>query len=191
MVMINVELREDIKNLMKNTDFVKEVINAKDADEAINVFKSKGVSITLNELNAIYDFIDKALSLGESGNLDDDTLENISGGVALTAAAIWALVALGGADIGLRVGRRVRNSKANYKDLQAEAETLGAKAYDVVSDKEAKQYEMDSNITIGVEVASLSAALLMLNYHKKDIYKYWCGKKKKMKKSIEAGKNKV
>lgn len=180
-------LREDVKKLLEDTEFVKEVINTQDAKEAIKVFESRGVTITLDELSAVYDLIDKALSLGENGKLNETELENVSGG-SLTVAALCAVAALGGGDLLLRAGRRINNKKADFEDLQTKNKELGVAAYNAVSDKKTKQHEIDNNIMMGVEAAGVSAALLMLNYYKKDISKFWRGKKKQMKKSIDINK---
>ena len=110
----NIELSESVKKLLEDTEFVKEVINTQDAKEAIVVFKSRGVSITLDELSAVYDLIDKILSFGENGKLDESDLENISGGVVLSTAVICAIAALGGTDLALRIGRRINNKKADF-----------------------------------------------------------------------------
>lgn len=74
-----------IENLAKDEKFMAKLENARGEDEVVALFKSNGVEITANEL--------KAMLSDEKGELDESSLDEVSGGAVAYiigyAAARW------------------------------------------------------------------------------------------------------
>jgi predicted ribosomally synthesized peptide with nif11-like leader len=54
--------------------------------EVQDLLKEQGLDFTLEEIDGLRDLIVKGLEKGVSGELSDDDLEDVAGGVAVTAA---------------------------------------------------------------------------------------------------------
>lgn len=170
-----------VEELLKSPDFLTKLINSEDLNEAKGLFAKEGVSVKIEDLNKIFKIIDNIVVLNKNGKLDDNNLEKVSGGeFFLTAAAVVAIISTIGSGATYYMKGKAENIKqqalstgqsAELMRLEEEVQAarLGG-AFD--------RYKNDKAVALGSTGLSLAAALLLLNYHKKDIYKFWNSKKK-------------
>lgn len=87
-----------IEDLKTDKEFIAKLANANDEAEAQNLFAEKGIEVTCEELKAIWN--------GEvSGELDEDTLENVTGGGLGLIAGIAIICFLAGLAKGAKCKR--------------------------------------------------------------------------------------
>ena len=93
----------NVQELMKDKTFVEQVLGAETAEAAQELFASRGVDFTMEEIIQIGEGL-KAASL--EGELDAADLDAVAGGIALeTVAAVVSIVA-GGVTIVDFIGKR-------------------------------------------------------------------------------------
>ena len=81
---------ERIKEIFADEEFVKEFFSKETPEEAQAMLAEKDIDVSIEELVAIKNIIDKKLQSEEKGEDDelcDDDLENVAGGVLLTGTA--------------------------------------------------------------------------------------------------------
>lgn len=99
------ERAEILTNLLTaDADKAKKLL-ALDPNDALKEINSNGFDFTIEELNDYCDAFKEAVTKDE---LNADELENISGGIVLTAGMVWGLVGCfgGGAAIGIAAGAK-------------------------------------------------------------------------------------
>ena len=107
---------ERIKEIFADEEFVKEFFSKETPEEAQAMLAEKDIDVSIEELVAIKNIIDKKLQAaadGEDGELCDDDLENVAGGVLLTftgfvliTVAVPAVLGLLFTGVGLAAERR-------------------------------------------------------------------------------------
>ena len=107
---------ERIKEVFADEEFVKEFFSKETPEEAQAVLAEKDIDVSIEELVAIKNIIDEKLQAaenGEDGELCDDDLENVAGGVLLTftgfvliTVAVPAVLGLLFTGVGLAAERR-------------------------------------------------------------------------------------
>lgn len=107
---------ERIKEVFADEDFVKEFFSKETPEEAQAILAEKDIDVSIEELVAIKNIIDEKLQAaenGEDGELCDDDLENVAGGVLLTftgfvliSVAVPAVLGLLFTGVGLAAERR-------------------------------------------------------------------------------------
>lgn len=88
--MMNVQLAE----LFQNQAFVEKTAMCETVDEVLDMVKSAGVDTTREEFDELMDAVAQHINC-ESGELDEQALETVSGGAFWTAAAIVSIVIAG------------------------------------------------------------------------------------------------
>lgn len=107
---------ERIKEVFADEEFVKEFFSKETPEEAQAILAEKDIDVSIEELVAIKNIIDEKLQAaenGEDGELCDDDLENVAGGVLLTftgfvliSVAVPAVLGLLFTGVGLAAERR-------------------------------------------------------------------------------------
>ena len=77
------ELKAKMEEAVKDEAFMNQLAEAENAEEAQKLFESKGISLSLEEVKALASQLKSA-----SGELSDDALENVSGGLATPVLVI-------------------------------------------------------------------------------------------------------
>ena len=195
--MNKVVLRKELENLLKNPNFLIELINSESLESIKEIFERHGVSITTDEIYSIFSSVDEFINLNKDGKLDDVALENISGGFVLSATAmtIISAVLFGLGILGNGAGQVMKmeanamkqeaaaiKDQMNILELQRDLEIAQRK-------KELERYKVDQMINLGTMTMSMSAVLLLLDYYKDDIYKFWKSKKNTWFKGIKGNEN--
>lgn len=80
---------QKLTELFKSDTFKAEVANVKTAAELQEAFARNGVEMTQNEVLDLCGKIAQQVESNEGGELTEENLENVSGGIA------WALIGLG------------------------------------------------------------------------------------------------
>ncbi len=95
------EKEKMISEAMKDVEFAKKIIEIQSPEEMQKAFAKKEIELSLEEAQAIISTI-KKLAKSESGELSEDDLEGVAGGIDLekiekisiaTAAALGTMVA--------------------------------------------------------------------------------------------------
>ena len=83
-------MNEKLMELLKDEAFAKELLNENNPEDVQAKLNAKGVDISLEEVNAIAAAMEKAAQGGaaESDELSEDDLENVAGGIVITATAV-------------------------------------------------------------------------------------------------------
>lgn len=86
--------------LMENEAFVKEMLSQKNEEDVQKLYADNGIELSIDEVCEV----GKMLScMDNDGELDASDLDNVAGGVAVTAATCWAVaktvIAVGGAGL--------------------------------------------------------------------------------------------
>ena len=107
---------ERIKEIFADEEFVKELFSKETPEEVQALLAEKDIDVSIEELVAIKNIIDKKLQAaadGEDGEICDDDLENVAGGVLLTftgfvliTVAVPAVLGLLFTGVGLAAERR-------------------------------------------------------------------------------------
>jgi len=84
------ELKAKMEEAVKDEAFVNQLAEAENAEEAQKLFESKGISLSLEEVEAIANQLKSA-----NGELSDDALENVSGGLVTPVIIIGGIVLYG------------------------------------------------------------------------------------------------
>lgn len=85
---------EKLKELLKDEAFVKELVEQETVEDAQKLLASKGVDISVDQLNEIRKGVAARLEEGEE--LSDEQLENVAGGFAdAITAVVDAVIAVG------------------------------------------------------------------------------------------------
>lgn len=85
---------EKLKELLKDEAFVKELVEQETVEDAQKLLASKGVDISVDQLNEIHKGVAARLEEGEE--LSDEQLENVAGGFAdAITAVVDAVIAVG------------------------------------------------------------------------------------------------
>lgn len=94
-----------ISELFQSEAFQKEAESCKTMEDFHALFTAKGVEITLDETIDLISQIAEKKQQQDNGEISEEDLENVAGGLALTgAAAIAACVGLGVVGIGVAAG---------------------------------------------------------------------------------------
>ncbi|MBR1729834.1 MAG: Nif11-like leader peptide family RiPP precursor [Selenomonadaceae bacterium] len=98
---------EKLKEIFADKDFTAKVLEMETPEEVQKAVKTKGVEMSLEEIDSIKDFVEKN---SEGEELTDDQLENVAGG-SITVAAVVGGIIIGGAVISgaVTLGRAVNN----------------------------------------------------------------------------------
>lgn len=80
---------EKLKELFLSESFKKEAENLKTAEELQELFCKHGLEMTVEEVVDLCGKIARQMEAGENGEISEDALEDVTGGIA------WALVGLG------------------------------------------------------------------------------------------------
>lgn len=85
---------EKLKELLKDEAFVKELVEQETVEDAQKLLASKGVDISVDQLNEIRKGVAARVEEGEE--LSDEQLENVAGGFAdAITAVVDAVIAVG------------------------------------------------------------------------------------------------
>lgn len=77
--------QEKIKELMSNEAFVKDLFESESYEAAQDKFKAEGVDVSIDELKTAVTLLKKKAD----GELNDEDLEDISGGSGLIALGVF------------------------------------------------------------------------------------------------------
>ena len=80
---------EKLKELFLSESFKKEAESVKTAEELQEVFRKNGLEMTIEEVVDLCGKIARQMEAGENGEISEDALEDVTGGIA------WALIGLG------------------------------------------------------------------------------------------------
>lgn len=83
--------------LMENKEFVHEMMSQETPEDVQKIFADNGVDMTIDEVNEIGRALANAENGALSNELSEEALEDVSGGVVITAAGVWAAVRIIGA----------------------------------------------------------------------------------------------
>ena len=87
--------KEKFTALLRDEAFVKELIEQETVEDAQKLFASKGVDITVEQINEIRNGVIARVG-DDSEELSDDQLENVAGGFAdAITAVVDAVIAVG------------------------------------------------------------------------------------------------
>ena len=102
---------EKLTELLKDKAFAEEFFKQETAEDAQKFLASKGVDVTIDELNQLRDAIVTRLDDSNGDELSDDQLENVAGGMAVaTVAGIVAGVA-GATSFGVALFDKIKSWK--------------------------------------------------------------------------------
>jgi len=87
---MNQETTFNLKQAMNDQSFVTLLINAQTPEEAQQVFASRSIHFTLDEVKAIGASL---RTCAENGEIDDELLDQISGGIALSTVGAVVTIA--------------------------------------------------------------------------------------------------
>ena len=82
------EMKTKLEEAVKDEVFVRKLADAKSPEEAQEIFLSKGLDFSLDEVKAIGRSLEN-----EGSELDDDELENVSGGCGWVVVAAFGILA--------------------------------------------------------------------------------------------------
>ena len=98
-------MNEDrIKEIFSDEEFVKEFFGKETPEEAQALLVGKDIDVSVEELIAIKNIVDEkvqAAENGENGEICDDDLENVAGGMLLTGTAVILITVAVPAILGL------------------------------------------------------------------------------------------
>ena len=70
------------EGLMQDAELKEKLENAQTLAEVVEIYKTKGIEVTEEQLQA-------ALDAPENGELNEETLENVAGGILLWPIPLW------------------------------------------------------------------------------------------------------
>ena len=80
-----------MKELLADETFSRQLIAAESEEEVQKMLADKGVSLSLDEIKAIGDLLDKHAG-NDDGTLSEDDLEQVAGGADFSSLGVPALV---------------------------------------------------------------------------------------------------
>lgn len=90
-----------LSSLVNDKAFVEKMLSLETPEEVHKLFQENGVDFTMEEVLELGKALDQLERCGEE--LDDNMLEDVNGGFAITAATAWAVakavIAVGGAGL--------------------------------------------------------------------------------------------
>ena len=101
---MDANMMKKLQTLLGSEDFGKEIENVQSAEELQRAFAAHGVELTVDEVREIC----VAITVRKDGTLDEDALEQVSGGGVLTSLAIGAGACAVGYAVGYVAGRIVK-----------------------------------------------------------------------------------
>lgn len=103
--MLTIERAEALTNFLKSDPARTEELFGMEPEVALKEINANGFDFNIDELNEYCAEFKAAVTQGE---LDATQLENVAGGVVLTAAMVWGLAGCfaGGAAIGIAAGAK-------------------------------------------------------------------------------------
>lgn len=103
------EKLEQMKVVLENDkEFVKAIGDMEDPYEVQKAFAEKGIDLTIEDISTI---ARTCASLAESGELDEEVLENVSGGFVDGFIVVCGLIGLGGKAMEAINKERIRKGK--------------------------------------------------------------------------------
>lgn len=94
---------EKLGMLMDNKDFVTTMLSQESPEDVKKLFADNGVDMSMDDVMQLGADLDHAFRNSEE--LDESNLENVSGGVVIEAATIWAatkaVIAIGAAGLAI------------------------------------------------------------------------------------------
>lgn len=103
------EKLEQMKSVLEDKEFVAKLNDMVDPYDVQAAFAAKGVELTIEEISTIAHM---SATLSETGELDVDDLENVSGGAVVeTICVICGLIGLGGKAMETINKERIRKGK--------------------------------------------------------------------------------
>lgn len=100
--MTNVD-KKNLEKLMDDKGFVMTMLSQDTPEEVQKLFRDNGVEMSMDEVMELGAELDRYAN--NSGELDETALENVSGGIVLTAATCWAaakaVIAVGAAGLAI------------------------------------------------------------------------------------------
>lgn len=86
--------------LMEDEQFVQSMLSKETPEQVQVLYSENGVELTIEDVNEIGNMLN---SLDNNGELDESSLDSVSGGVVVDAALCWAtakaVIAVGGAGL--------------------------------------------------------------------------------------------
>lgn len=103
--MLTIERAEALTNFLKSDPTRAEKLFGKEPEDALKEINTNGFDFSIDELN---EYCAEFKAVVIQGELDENQLENVAGGVVLTAAMVWGLAACfaGGTAIGIAAGAK-------------------------------------------------------------------------------------
>lgn len=89
---------DQLKAVLEDESFVREISKMENNEEVQQAFKARGIEFSLEEIDQIAEKL-----YGDATELEDENLENVSGGFVITATMVGA-VACVAAGVGLFAG---------------------------------------------------------------------------------------
>lgn len=92
-----------LNTLMEDKEFVVKMMSQETPEDVQTLFRENGVDFTLEEVKEFGRELERLASTG--GELNEEMLDAVSGGVVITAATAWAaakcVIAIGGAALAI------------------------------------------------------------------------------------------
>ena len=103
--MLNIERAEALTNFLKSDPARAEKLLGMEPEVALKEKNDNGYDFNIDELN---EYCAEFKAVVTQGELDDTQLENVAGGIVLTAGMVWGLAGCfaGGAAIGIAAGAK-------------------------------------------------------------------------------------
>ncbi|MDD4565940.1 MAG: Nif11-like leader peptide family natural product precursor [Eubacteriales bacterium] len=80
-------MRESVEMLLKKMGedklFAEKILSQTEKEKVIEIAKDEGVEITIEDIDEVNEMLTKALKMKKEGELSEEELENVAGGVAL------------------------------------------------------------------------------------------------------------
>lgn len=80
--------------------FAEKLFTTEKPEDVISLLKEQGLEFSLEEINSFKDALVKALDKGTNAELSDEDLEDVAGGIVVTAAVVGATASCLGATCG-------------------------------------------------------------------------------------------
>lgn len=90
---------------------VEKLVALETSEEVQSLLKEQGLEFSFEEINMLRDVLVKTIEKGNNGELSDEDLEDVAGGIAITLATVGILFGIAGsvATIGFGAGNFVNN----------------------------------------------------------------------------------
>lgn len=108
-------MEEKIKALLESEGFIDKMLACEEPEQVQALFAENGIELSLEEVKAIGAGLESALN-NEEGELDEDALEEVAGGVAVTAViSVTAALIAGGIKVGAAITRNWRTIRRWFR----------------------------------------------------------------------------